>query len=84
MHISLTPKLENAVKRKVASGLYNNASEVIREACDNLSTGSKKTNGSQAKPPSASPNSNQAKSLKSILRRISRTWFGARHETRSH
>ena len=32
MNISLTPELEDAVKRKVASGLYNNASEVIREA----------------------------------------------------
>lgn len=32
MKISLTPELENAVKAKVASGLYNNASEVIREA----------------------------------------------------
>jgi antitoxin ParD1/3/4 len=32
MNISLTPDLENAVKRKVESGLYNNASEVIREA----------------------------------------------------
>ena len=32
MHISLTPELENAVKAKVASGLYNNASEVVREA----------------------------------------------------
>tara|TARA_R110000850_G_scaffold37421_8_gene98552 strand:+ start:1948 stop:2190 length:243 start_codon:yes stop_codon:yes gene_type:complete len=32
MNVSLTPELESAVKRKVASGLYNNASEVIREA----------------------------------------------------
>ena len=32
MHVSLTPALEEAVKRKVQSGLYNNASEVIREA----------------------------------------------------
>lgn len=32
MNISLTPELESAVKAKVASGLYNNASEVIREA----------------------------------------------------
>lgn len=32
MHISLTPELERAVKVKVDSGLYNNASEVIREA----------------------------------------------------
>jgi antitoxin ParD1/3/4 len=32
MNISLTPQLEELVKRKVASGMYNNASEVIREA----------------------------------------------------
>ena len=32
MHISLTPELENIVNRKVESGLYNNASEVVREA----------------------------------------------------
>ena len=32
MHVSLTPELENIVKKKVDSGLYNNASEVIREA----------------------------------------------------
>ena len=32
MHISLTPELESRVKAKVATGFYNNASEVIREA----------------------------------------------------
>lgn len=32
MNISLTPELEKAVKEKVDPGLYNNASEVIREA----------------------------------------------------
>ncbi|RLV61113.1 type II toxin-antitoxin system ParD family antitoxin [Parashewanella curva] len=32
MHVSLTPELEARVKSKVESGLYNNASEVIREA----------------------------------------------------
>ncbi|MBB5022830.1 type II toxin-antitoxin system ParD family antitoxin [Desulfurispira natronophila] len=32
MHISLTRELESRVKAKVESGLYNNASEVIREA----------------------------------------------------
>jgi len=32
MHVSLTPRLDAYVKTKVASGLYNNASEVIREA----------------------------------------------------
>lgn len=35
MNISLTPELEEAIKRKIASGLYNNASEVIREALRN-------------------------------------------------
>jgi len=32
MHISLTPQLESKIKDKVNSGLYNNSSEVIREA----------------------------------------------------
>ena len=32
MNVSLTPELEKAVRRKIESGLYNNASEVIREA----------------------------------------------------
>lgn len=32
MNVSLTQELEKAVKAKVASGLYNNASEIIREA----------------------------------------------------
>ncbi len=32
MHISLTLELEAGIKQKVASGYYNNASEVIRDA----------------------------------------------------
>ncbi|HGG60178.1 MAG TPA: type II toxin-antitoxin system ParD family antitoxin [Gammaproteobacteria bacterium] len=32
MHVSLTPELETRIKAKVETGLYNNASEVIREA----------------------------------------------------
>ncbi|KXI26947.1 type II toxin-antitoxin system ParD family antitoxin [Paraglaciecola hydrolytica] len=32
MHVSLTSELESRIKAKVESGLYNNASEVIREA----------------------------------------------------
>lgn len=36
MNVSLTPKLEAFVRRKVASGLYNNASEVVREALRTL------------------------------------------------
>ena len=32
MNVSLTPKLEELVRQKVASGLYNSSSEVVREA----------------------------------------------------
>ncbi|MGB4335578.1 MAG: type II toxin-antitoxin system ParD family antitoxin [Chromatiaceae bacterium] len=32
MHVSLTPELQSRVQAKVESGLYDNASEVIREA----------------------------------------------------
>jgi len=32
MNINLTPQLEELVRSKVASGLYNSASEVVREA----------------------------------------------------
>lgn len=32
MHVSLTPELKALVKAKVESGLYSNASEVVRDA----------------------------------------------------
>ncbi len=32
MNVSLTPELEQLVRRKVESGLYNSASEVVRDA----------------------------------------------------
>lgn len=32
MNVSLTPTLEDLIREKVESGLYNNASEVVREA----------------------------------------------------
>ena len=32
MNVSLTPQLENFIKQKVSTGLYNSVSEVIREA----------------------------------------------------
>jgi antitoxin ParD1/3/4 len=32
VNVNLTPKLEALVREKVESGLYNNASEVVREA----------------------------------------------------
>jgi len=38
MNVSLTPELIQLVQSKVASGLYNNASEVIREAIRQLDT----------------------------------------------
>lgn len=32
MNVSLTPQLESYVKQKVAAGMYNSVSEVVREA----------------------------------------------------
>ncbi len=32
MNVSLTPELEELISRKVKSGMYNSASEVIRES----------------------------------------------------
>ncbi|HEX8816975.1 MAG TPA: type II toxin-antitoxin system ParD family antitoxin [Terriglobales bacterium] len=32
INVNLTPQLEELVRQKVASGLYNSASEVVREA----------------------------------------------------
>ena len=32
MNVSLTPELENMVNQKVKTGMYNSASEVVREA----------------------------------------------------
>jgi antitoxin ParD1/3/4 len=37
MNVSLTPELEAIVNQKVESGLYNSASEVVREALRLLS-----------------------------------------------
>ncbi len=32
MNVNLTPQLEDMVRKKIASGLYSSASEVLREA----------------------------------------------------
>lgn len=32
MNVNLTPQLEEMIRQKVASGFYNSASEVVREA----------------------------------------------------
>ena len=37
MHVSLTPELVRLVRERVETGLYNNASEVVREALRLLS-----------------------------------------------
>ncbi len=37
MNISLTPQLEDLLKQKVATGMYNSVSEVVREALRLLS-----------------------------------------------
>ena len=38
MNVSLTPELMRLVQNKVASGMYNNASEFVREAIRNIDT----------------------------------------------
>jgi len=38
MNVSLTPELMHLVQSKVASGMYNNASEFVREAIRNTDT----------------------------------------------
>jgi len=38
MNINLTPQLEEWVRSKVAGGLYNNSSEVVREALRLMAT----------------------------------------------
>jgi antitoxin ParD1/3/4 len=34
MNVNLTPQLEELVRSKVATGMYNSASEVVRDALD--------------------------------------------------
>ena len=45
MNISLTPTLEKFVQDKVASGLYNSVSEVIREALRMMASKDKVSQG---------------------------------------
>ncbi|WP_040914138.1 type II toxin-antitoxin system ParD family antitoxin [Lentisphaera araneosa] len=44
MNVSLTPELHDIVQRKVKSGLYSNASEVIRASIRNLEKEEQKQN----------------------------------------
>lgn len=50
MNISLTPKLEQFIRRKVASGLYGNASEVVRDALRLLVEREDQASGAQTGP----------------------------------
>ncbi|MDR3479282.1 MAG: type II toxin-antitoxin system ParD family antitoxin [Burkholderiaceae bacterium] len=38
MHVNLSPEMEGFIKRKVASGFYGNATEVIRDAIRRMQT----------------------------------------------
>jgi len=44
MNVSLTPALEKLIHKKVKSGVYNNASEVVREALRLLEEQDKRKN----------------------------------------
>ena len=48
MNISLTPQLEAYIQQKVATGHYNNASEVVREALRVLIAREQELNAEQA------------------------------------
>ena len=62
-NVALTPHLAKFVDDLVASGTYNNASEVVRDACENCSVGNM---------PTSSPRSG----LGSVL--LSTNWIGAK------
>jgi predicted nucleotidyltransferase len=68
MNVSLTPKLEEFVRRKVASGLYNNASEVIREALRLMVEHSGDTGARPNQPPKKDKVRNTITALKVPLR----------------
>lgn len=49
MNVSLTPELEKMVRERVSSGLYNNSSEVVREALRLLFSGDGRPAGPASK-----------------------------------
>jgi antitoxin ParD1/3/4 len=49
MNISLTPRLASFVRASVRSGLYNNASEVMREALRHMQEGTNQEKATHAK-----------------------------------
>jgi uncharacterized protein len=69
MNVSLTPELEQYIRRKVDSGLYGNASEVVREAL-RLLVGREPTGAgrSPAEPPQSESIRAELKALEKPLR----------------
>jgi hypothetical protein len=69
MNVSLTPELEQYIRRKVDSGLYGNASEVVREAL-RLLVGREPGSGnqSQRQPPQLDNIHAELKALERALR----------------
>lgn len=69
MNVSLTPELEQYIRRKVDSGLYSNASEVVREAL-RLLVGQETTSAgkSQREPPKSADIHAELKALERPLR----------------
>lgn len=69
MNVSLTPELEQYIRGKVASGLYSNASEVVREALRLLVGREKGGAGqSQREPPQREKIQAEIKALEEPLR----------------
>lgn len=69
MNVSLTPELEQYIRRKVDSGLYGNASEVVREALRLLVGREKGAEGQvQREPPQSEKVHAELKALEEPLR----------------
>ena len=66
MNVSLTPELHEIVQQKVRSGLYSNASEVIRDSIRNLDKDNKKENAWNALNNLLDEASNSGRSTNSI------------------
>jgi putative addiction module CopG family antidote len=64
MNVSLTPKLEAFIRRKVAQGLYGSASEVVREALRRQM----ETDGAPPDAPALGELLARLRSLESLLR----------------
>jgi len=69
MNVSLTPELERYIRRKVDSGLYSNASEVVREALRLLVGRETDSSGpSRPEPPQSENMHSELKALEKPLR----------------